>query len=259
MRRAVVYSLIGILLPLGAWLFSLSPLGNAAKTESVSLFAYDEELMRVYNPAHPDVNAAGLRGGELDEDALRIVFMGDSVSAGSSDVLAYPDILSQRYTRGACQVLNASAHGYNLWRLYAAYERVVRPIAPDVVVIMAGSNEASGYRPGLAAPIVEAGLRTLTTLIRDDGAEAILLIPPMAPPGVETFSPLWDRAAHYETFAPALRAVQDAVEGVGGIDVSEGLTGADFANTTHLNKSGHEKLADWLDKELIADLCGNGQ
>ena len=108
-----------------------------------------------------EINDLGFRGQlpdrELDgEGGLRVVCLGDSFTFGwgVEDGETYPvqleanlkDLLaartaSQGSTSGprrsvrSAEVLNVGLPGYNTWQEHRLYEKLVRPMAPDVVVL----------------------------------------------------------------------------------------------------------------------------
>lgn len=108
-----------------------------------------------------EINDLGFRGQlpapELDGDGgLRVVCLGDSFTFGwgVEDADTYPvqleaalqDLLAARVAGDAghsgprrspvgAEVLNVGLPGYNTWQEHRLYEKLVRPMAPDVVVL----------------------------------------------------------------------------------------------------------------------------
>ena len=96
-----------------------------------------------------EINDLGFRGHEpdpaLDGDAgLRVVCLGDSFTFGwgVEDDETYPVRLEaalaaarERAGAGPAEVLNVGLPGYNTWQEHRLYEKLVRSMAPDVVVL----------------------------------------------------------------------------------------------------------------------------
>jgi lysophospholipase L1-like esterase len=108
-----------------------------------------------------EINDLGFRGrlpdAALDgEDGLRVVCLGDSFTFGwgVEDADTYPvqleagleELLGARAAADtghsgprrsavAAEVLNVGLPGYNTWQEHRLYEKLVRPMAPDVVVL----------------------------------------------------------------------------------------------------------------------------
>jgi lysophospholipase L1-like esterase len=108
-----------------------------------------------------EINDLGFRGQlpdpELDGDGgLRVVCLGDSFTFGwgVEDADTYPvqleaaleDVLAARVAGDtahsgprrspvSAEVLNVGLPGYNTWQEHRLYEKLVRPMAPDVVVL----------------------------------------------------------------------------------------------------------------------------
>jgi lysophospholipase L1-like esterase len=92
------------------------------------------------------INAIGLRGHEPDpakdgDAGFRVVCLGDSFTFGwgVEDDETFPVQLERLLTeaRGEpdADVINCGLPGYNTWQEHRIYEKLVHPMAPDVVVI----------------------------------------------------------------------------------------------------------------------------
>jgi len=96
-----------------------------------------------------EINDLGIRGHAPDpaldgDGGLRVVCLGDSFTFGwgVEDPDTYPvrleaTLRAAREAAGAgpAEVLNVGLPGYNTWQEHRLYEKLVRPMAPDVVVI----------------------------------------------------------------------------------------------------------------------------
>ena len=104
-------------------------------------------------------NSLGLRGPEVaptkPEGTVRIALLGGSSAFGYlvSDGAEAARLLQERLrTEGhAVEVLNAGVPGYNLFQTTPRFERLVMPLAPDIVVLYLGWNDLpyiTSARPG---------------------------------------------------------------------------------------------------------------
>lgn len=95
-----------------------------------------------------DTNRLGLRGPEPQQRAHRVVCMGDSVTFGwdaSGDDRTYPARLAEELADLDVDVVNAGVPRWSAMDLLRLYPTRIRPLEPDVVVVMAGWNDL-GYQ-----------------------------------------------------------------------------------------------------------------
>ena len=95
-----------------------------------------------------DTNRLGLRGPDPVERAHRVVCLGDSVTFGwdaSADDRTWPARLGEELADLDVDVVNAGVPRWSSMDLLRLYPTVVRPLEPDVVVVMAGWNDL-GYQ-----------------------------------------------------------------------------------------------------------------
>lgn len=127
--------------------------------------------------SHARINAQGFRGADFDAPAVRrerrIACLGDSFTFGwgVEDGESYPERLQARLDegprRGVWQVLNCGLPGYNTWQQLRLYERVVRPEAPDIVVIGWYLNDLDPYSIGATGALASEGHPLAGTAILD--------------------------------------------------------------------------------------------
>ena len=122
-----------------------------------SIFGKDDYLRWRFPPSaqglamdgnHFATNRLGLRGHDPVQRARRVVCLGDSVTFGwdaSADDRSYPARLEQELAGLDVDVVNAGVPRWSSMDLLRLYPTVIRPLAPDVVVVMAGWNDL-GYQ-----------------------------------------------------------------------------------------------------------------
>ncbi|MCL4144738.1 UNVERIFIED_CONTAM: hypothetical protein GTU68_008574 [Idotea baltica] len=181
---------------------------------------------------------------EIPADAPRVVFLGDSLSAGLhlEEDLAYPAVLQRKLLERGIpfHLVNAGVSGDTTAGGLRRIDWILRQ-GPDVVVVELGGND--GLR-GIEISAIESNLRKIIERIRDDGATPVLFgmrIPTSY--GVqysEAFREIYDRVADDTDVA----FLPDWLEGVGGVpryNLPDGL---------HPNERGHEILAGNVADEL---------
>jgi len=97
---------------------------------------------------HFSTNRLGLRGPDPEPRAFRVVCLGDSVTFGwhaSADDRSYPARLEEELADLDVDVVNAGVPRWSSMDLLRLYPTVIRPLAPDAVVVMAGWNDL-GYQ-----------------------------------------------------------------------------------------------------------------
>lgn len=111
----------------------------------------NERLVYELDPAHPEINADGLRGKEIDRERLRTGFViaaiGDShtysVRASGSDQ-SYPALLERDLRRRGypqATVLNFGVPGYNLAQELEVLRARALAFAPDLVILQYTDND----------------------------------------------------------------------------------------------------------------------
>jgi lysophospholipase L1-like esterase len=161
--------------------FFLPPVVATGAEESVTRRSDDPGLGWELDPAAAEVNSAGFRDDELppsEPPGRRLVaLLGDSVAFGQGlpRDQAVADRLESELGDG-WDVLNCGVGGYNTGQSAELYERRVRPLGPDVVVLLYVLNDAipaermlaianlvalQRAEPGPAAPL---GLHSLARL-----------------------------------------------------------------------------------------------
>lgn len=111
-------------------------------------------------PPWEDVNADGVRDrshpGEKLPDALRVAFVGDSVTMGAGLAMseAYPHVLESRLTglgRGI-EVFNFALWGWSTRQQRIAYERLARKYRVDQLVLAVCLNDVAELQNNLSRP-----------------------------------------------------------------------------------------------------------
>jgi HEAT repeat protein len=111
-------------------------------------------------PPGDEINRDGLRDRMHATDKLpgvaRVVFLGDSVTfgAGTEAHEAYPQVLQARLDEQgqAIEVFNVGLWGWSTRQQRIAYQRIVRPYAPDRVVVAVCLNDIPEMQNNLNRP-----------------------------------------------------------------------------------------------------------
>ena len=174
----------------------------------------DSPILYGMNPAHPDVNAQGLRGDEVGipkpGGTLRILVLGDSIAfgVGVSRDDAFPNRLEAllRETSAPVEVIDASVRGYSAYNELQFYLEKGRTFEADIVVVAFCMNDVANPRlhwgytwtpiqhvPDEAIPNREYDRNHVLPLMR--------VLKERRQSGSK---PLWKRSALYEAIAPRL-------------------------------------------------------
>jgi len=192
--------------------------------------------------APTDVAPAGAPG----KRGPRVVFLGDSISAGLHlpAHAAFPARLASALGESAqpFQLVNAGVSGDTsaggLRRLPWLLKQ-----KPDVVVVELGAND--GLR-GQPVAQIEANLRAILTAVAAANARALLLgmrIPPSyGEPYVSEFAAMYERVAR-DTGVAFVPFFMEGVAGVPALNLPDGI---------HPTAAGHERLAERLKGPLAA-------
>ncbi len=189
--------------------------------------------------------------GEIPADAPKVVFLGDSLSAGLhlAEDQAYPAILQRRLAERGLpfHLVNAGVSGDTTAGGLRRIEWILKQY-PDLVVVELGGND--GLR-GIDVATIESNLRKIVERIQESGVTPVLFgmrIPTSyGAEYSEAFRAVYDRVA--EDLDVTL--LPDWLEGVGGdprYNLPDGL---------HPNERGHEMLADNIEavlSDVIEDL-----
>ena len=190
-------------------------------------------------PAPREATAPATRpAGEAERDRPRVVFLGDSLTAGYGleASQAFPALLAERLANEglAVEVVNAGVSGDTTAGGLSRVDWLLRQ-RPDVLVVGLGGND--GLR-GASVAASEQNLRDIVARAQAAGADVLLLgmlIPPNY--GVEytsAFRDLYPRVAK----ELAVPLVPFLLEGVGGdprLNQGDGI---------HPTAEGHRILAD---------------
>src|SRR5439155_25342537 len=113
-----------------------------------------------YHENGTDVNSLGFRGPETTVvkpgETFRIVALGDSVTFGHRLHFTYPALLQARLEhRPACrariEVINAGVPGYQTRHIRGRLDEDVRPLQPDLALVLAGWNDIYSDNPASPA------------------------------------------------------------------------------------------------------------
>lgn len=192
-------------------------------------------------PGEPPVSGAresGAAPAAGDEAPWRIVFLGDSLTAGYGlpEEEAFPAVVAERLAEQgrSVEVVNAGVSGDTSAGGLARLDWVLGR-EPDIVVVELGPND--GLR-GLSLEMTERNLRQIITRAREAGAR-VLLVGMKLPPN---YGP--DYTARFEALYPRLAQELDVplvpflLEGVGGepeLNLPDGM---------HPNPAGHRRVAE---------------
>ncbi len=195
-------------------------------------------------PAPAAVDAAGSAPGapaavaEAAERPLRLVFLGDSLTAGLGlgEESAFPAVVAEALARegAGVEVVNAGVSGDTSAGGLARLDWILRQ-RPDVLFVALGAND--GLR-GIPPEATEENLRGIVERARAAGAR-VLLAGMRLPPN---YGP--DFGGRFEAIFPRLAGelevplVPFLLEGVGGrpeLNLADGI---------HPNAAGHERIAE---------------
>jgi acyl-CoA thioesterase I len=182
--------------------------------------------------------------GEIPADAPKVVFLGDSLSAGLhlAEDQAFPAVLQRRLVERDLpfHLVNAGVSGDTTAGGLRRIEWILKQY-PDVVVVELGGND--GLR-GIEVAAIESNLRSIVKRVQDSGVTPVIFgmrIPTSY--GVqysESFRDLYSRVADDMDVV----LLPNWLEGVGGdprYNLPDGL---------HPNERGHEMLADNIEDQL---------
>ncbi len=126
-----------------------------------TLFVRDPDLGWRFRPGAVDfwdgveyrINARGLRGPEIDYDkrpgVLRVLFLGDSVTAGAglpSHAEAFPHLAGKRLAQllhREVEIVNAGVNGYSTWQEARFLEAEGLRYRPDLVIVVFVLNDVT--------------------------------------------------------------------------------------------------------------------
>lgn len=192
--------------------------------------------------------------GEARAKGPRVVFLGDSLSAGLhlTQNEAFPAVLERRLEEDgiALDVVNAGVSGDTAAGGLRRIEWILRQ-QPAVVVVQLGTND--GLR-GTPLDSIESNLRAMVERAQEAGARVLLVgldIPPSyGEEYARGFSELYERIAS-ETGAAFVPAFLAGVGGVSDLNLEDGM---------HPNVAGQERLADNVEphlRELLAEIAAS--
>lgn len=196
------------------------------------------------SPPAPPTSVAGPESNAASKDLLKVVFLGDSLTAGLGlpEEEAYPAVLEARLEEAGrpVEVVNAGVSGDTSAGGLARLDWLLSQ-EPDVVVVELGPND--GLR-GLDLAETEANLREIVRRTRASGARVLLTglrIPPnYGPDYTERFRDMYPRIAEEMD----VDLVPFLLEGVGGepeLNQPDGI---------HPNTEGQRLLADNVQPHL---------
>lgn len=185
----------------------------------------------------------------IPEGSPRVVFLGDSITAGLhlSPDQAYPAALQRRlFAEGHPFVLqNAGESGATSAKGLRNADWALKT-SPEIVVIQLGANE--GLR-AIDYASVEENLRAIVLRVRDAGAKPLLLgmdVPPNLEDPEVDFSEIYERIAK-DLDVPLVPHFLNGVGGILEMNLEDGL---------HPTPAGHERLAENVYGALLALLEG---
>lgn len=198
----------------------------------------DEAAPRADEPPREPLAKAPARATvEVPQDAPRVVFLGDSLSAGMQlgAAEAFPAVLQRELATSGTpfRLVNAGVSGSTTRAGLARLDWLLKQ-EPGVVVVQLGAND--GFR-GLELDETEKNLRAIVERARDAGARVLLLgmkLPPNYGADYTTqFESLFERIAE-ETEVAYVPFFMDGVAGVPAMNLADGI---------HPTAEGHRRLA----------------
>lgn len=181
---------------------------------------------------------------EIPADAPKVIFLGDSISAGLhlDEDLAYPAVLQRRLFEAgqAFQLVNAGVSGDTTAGGLSRIDWLLRQ-DPEVVVVELGGND--GLR-GMDLEVIESNLRQILLRIQDAGSKPLLFAMHIPSSYGGDYARKFNEL--YEDLADELDVafLPEFLEGVGGVrrlNLPDGI---------HPNAEGHERLADNIEDKL---------
>lgn len=207
----------------------------------------DAEAQRRTAASDPALKAPPL---DIPAHAPRVVFLGDSLSAGLSvqPTQAFPAVLQRRLTEAGTpfHLVNAGVSGSTT---AAALERVawVLKNPADVVIVQLGAND--GFR-GLSLEETEKSLRAILGRIREAKALPVLLGMKLPPNYGAKY------ASDFEQLFPRIARELEAVYVPFFLDGVAGIPKLNLADGIHPNPEGHRLIAENLEPHLLKVLSG---
>ncbi len=174
---------------------------------------------------------------EAAEAAIRVVFLGDSLTAGLGlpEEAAFPALIERQLAEDgvALRVVNAGVSGDTSAGGLSRVDWLLRQ-TPDILFVSLGAND--GLR-GLSPAVTEDNLRQIVLRAQGVGAVVVLagmrLPPNYGPAYVESFEALFPRLAD-ELEVVWIPFLLEGVAGRRGLNLADGI---------HPNAAGHEKIA----------------
>jgi lysophospholipase L1-like esterase len=184
-----------------------------------------------------------------DAKTLRIVFLGDSITQGWFDMV--PGFLTPgRIGRGI--------GGQTTPQMLLRFRQDVIDLKPQVVQIMAGTNDIAGNTGPMTPAQTEANIMTMAELARAHGIRVILASIPPADhfpwrPGLETAAKIAALNAWLKDYAARTGAVY--ADYWGALHDGQALRAALTYDGVHPNKDGYAVMAPVADAAIRAALA----
>lgn len=188
----------------------------------------------------PEMPAAPVVKVEPVSEAVRVVFLGDSLTAGqglgAED--AYVAVLDRAWRASGMrvEVVNAGVSGDTTAGGVRRLDWILSQ-RPDVVVVALGAND---MLRGLPADQAEANLRLIVSRSQDAGAAVVLLgmraNPALGPDYVASFDAIYPRLAGALS-VPLVPFLLDGVAGDAALNLPDGI---------HPTAEGHRRIAESL-------------
>jgi acyl-CoA thioesterase-1 len=187
--------------------------------------------------ADPGGTAASAAAAEPDARGPRVVFLGDSLTAGFGvdETQAFPALVADALAtrRPRVEVVNAGVSGDTSAGGLARLDWVLRQ-QPDVLVVALGAND--GLR-GLSVEMTEENLRSIIERSRRAGARPVLagmrLPPNLGRAYVGEFEAVYPRIAA-DLEVPLVPFLLEGVAAVPELNLPDGI---------HPNADGHRRVA----------------
>ncbi len=185
-------------------------------------------------------------GQAVDQVEIRIVFLGDSLTAGLGlpEEEAFPALVERRLLADGFQVraVNAGVSGDTSAGGLSRLDWLLRQ-SPDILFVSLGAND--GLR-GLSPAMTERNLREIVERTRAAGARVVLagmqLPPNYGPDYVESFEALFPALAD-ELEVEWIPFLLEGVAGIRRLNLVDGI---------HPNTAGHRKIADHIYPTILS-------
>ena len=183
-------------------------------------------------------------------EGVRVVILGDSTVVNAAALLP---------SDSACEVVNGAYNAQQAHEAHLRYIQDVVPLKPDAVLVMLPAAHLHFRHPSVAGDDLALYVEAMEVIAAQEDHTLIWLAPPISESeSVPQFLPRWANPpiSHLE-YAQQIDVLNRVLmdRGTRFVPSPDIYMATDFEDATHLNERGHLMMAEWLDEELIQDLC----